>query len=161
DQSKAVYEQIVRDFADQPAATQAKAKLAALRQTTSPSTMTMRKIEFGNGVQNVVATDGQRAVYWDSTNTTLLFGDIGGRNKRFVFQTKRLPRAAVSRDLSMVFFFFPSSQQEPARYAVVKTDGTGYRDLSLIENGEKLPVTGAILDLSWSWDNRYILMCRV
>jgi hypothetical protein len=32
---------------------------------------TLRKIELGPGVQNIVATDGQRAVYWDAAETTL------------------------------------------------------------------------------------------
>src|SRR5262245_16042379 len=45
-QSEGVYEQIVRDFADQPAASQARAKLAALRPPTPPSTQTLRKIEL-------------------------------------------------------------------------------------------------------------------
>src|SRR3989442_8266113 len=54
-QSERVYEQIVRDFADQPAASQARAKLA-LRFPAPPSTQTLRKIELGPGVQNMVAT---------------------------------------------------------------------------------------------------------
>src|SRR5262249_4080244 len=41
-QSESLYQQIVRDFPDQPAAVQAKAKLAALRPPAAPATMTMR-----------------------------------------------------------------------------------------------------------------------
>src|SRR5580704_2637775 len=41
-----VYEQIVRDFPDQPAATQARNRLAALQANSAPSTMTQRKIEL-------------------------------------------------------------------------------------------------------------------
>jgi hypothetical protein len=38
--------------------------------------MTLRKIGFGENVKNVVATDGQQAVYWDDARTTLLSGDV-------------------------------------------------------------------------------------
>ena len=58
-QSLSLYEQIVRDFKDQPAFNAARTRLDALRPPTPPSTVTMRKIEFGDTVQNVVATDGQ------------------------------------------------------------------------------------------------------
>jgi Tol biopolymer transport system component len=162
-QAESVYQQIVRDFADQPAATQARAKLAAMRPPAAPATMTLRKIEMGDGVQNVVATDSQRAVYWDSTNTKLLFGDIAGKEKRVVFQTSQDPRVVVSRDLSVIFLYFARAMQEPAKFAVVKSDGTGYRELKLIENGAPLryPTAPNVspLCMSWSWDQRYLLMC--
>src|SRR5262245_47549274 len=70
-----VYERIVRDFADQSAGTRAKERLKVLHPRATSSTMTMRKIEFGESVRNVVATDGQKAVYWDDQQTTLYFGD--------------------------------------------------------------------------------------
>src|SRR5262249_45148560 len=104
-QSESVYEQIVRDYSDQPAAAQARAKLAALRPAP-PRTMTLRKIELGEGIRNVAATDGRRAVYWDPTNTILYFGDLAGNEKRVILETRRPRRIAVSRDLSMVFVFF-------------------------------------------------------
>ncbi len=53
-QAQSVYQQIVRDFADQPAATQARARLAALKQDDrpgAPTAMTQRKIQpLGNRV---------------------------------------------------------------------------------------------------------------
>ena len=56
-QAQGVYQQIVRDFADQPAAAQARTRLAALKQNdhpAPPATITQRKIEasarqFGEG----------------------------------------------------------------------------------------------------------------
>src|SRR5262249_27446497 len=70
-----------------------------------------------------------------------------------------IPRAVVSRDLSMVFFYFPASPSEPPGYAVIKTDGTGYRELSLVENGQRMRFTPFPACVSWSWDNRYLLTC--
>jgi WD40 repeat protein len=154
------YEQIVRDFADQPAVAQARTKIAAHRPLTPPPTMTMRKIEFGADLQDVVATDGEKAVYWDSNRTTLYFGDVKGRDKRIVFQRKeRIPEIFVSRDFMMIFLYIPGSRPESTRYAIVGTDGKGYRELTLTANGNKLSVTRPNC-LSWSWNNRYLAMCK-
>jgi dipeptidyl aminopeptidase/acylaminoacyl peptidase len=153
--SEAVYQQIIRDYSDQPAAKDAKAKLAALRPPAPPSTPTLRKIEFGNSIQNVVATDGRRVIYWDTANHRLLTGDVEGKSSRLVFQAKAdlLPDVIPSRDLSMVLLHFPvdRTSQLPTGYAVVKTDGTGYRDLIF----GPLGFTGSV---SWSWDNRFVLL---
>jgi Tol biopolymer transport system component len=159
-QSERVYEQIVRDFADQPAATQARTKLAALRPPAPPSTQTLRKIELGPGVQNIVATDGQRAVYWDAAETTLFFGDVAGKSKNTVLTVTafRKPVAVASRDLSMVVLYFPEAGDKPQSYAVVKTDGTGYYEINATIDGTKAALPH--LCLSWSRDNRYILQCR-
>ena len=67
-QAQAVYERILKEFEDQPAASQARTKLAALKPPAAPPSMTLRKIEIGNGIRNVVASDGKRVVYWDSAN---------------------------------------------------------------------------------------------
>jgi WD40 repeat protein len=158
-ESQSVYQQILRDFPEQAAAAQAKAKLAALRQTVAPSTITLRKVDFAPGIQNVVATDGQRAMYWDADYTTLLYSDVDGKNRKVVFTTTadRRPVPYPSRDLSMVILYFTQSQQSPDSYAVVKTDGTGYRELDLTLGGNKLPVTRP-QNLTWSRDNRYLLL---
>ena len=107
-EAERLYQQLVREFADQPAAAQARIKLAALHPPEF-SGLTMKKIEFGAGVGNIVETDGQRAVYWDASRTTLLFGDITGKDKpRVVFQSKgTVPLPFVSRDLTMVLLYFP------------------------------------------------------
>jgi hypothetical protein len=62
-----------------------------------------------------------------------------------------MPRVIVSRDFSMALLYFPSAAEQ-SHWAVVKTDGTGYRELP------NLPA-GAVL-ASWSWDNRFILIGR-
>jgi Tol biopolymer transport system component len=155
-ESETVYQQIVRDFGDQPAATQARSKIAARRGSAASTPMAMRKMEFGAGIDNIVGTDGQKAVYWNSGYTTLFFGDIKGKEKRTVYQAKgRAPNVFVSPDLSTAFLYFPSNRG----YAIVKTDGTGYRDFSLIENGVTIPATSPGC-VSWSWDNKYLLMCK-
>src|SRR5262245_15438415 len=155
-QAETVYQQIVREFADQPAAIQARARLAALRPPAPPASMTMRKIELGDGVQNIVASDGHRAVYWDPAGTTLFMGDLAGKDRRVVLQASRIPTLEVSPDLSMIFIMYPPGGQEPRKYGVMKTDGTGYRDLTLTANGRT--ISEGPLWLSWSWDNRYVLM---
>src|SRR5262245_13110234 len=137
-QSEAVYQRIVRDYSDQPAASQARAKLAALRPPAPPPTMTLRQIKPGEGIQNIVAIDDQHSVYWDSTNTTLFFGDIAGKQRNVILETKRALSAYVSRDLSMVFLYYPLSAQGPEKFAIVKTDGSDYRELALTENGNSL-----------------------
>src|SRR5262245_49660108 len=109
-QSQTVYEQIVREYADQPAAAQARTKLAALRPVVPPS-MTLRKIDVDESLGYIVATDGQRAVYWDRGYTALYFGDVAGKQKRAIHESRLAPRAYASRDLSMVLLFFPLSRQ--------------------------------------------------
>ena len=148
-----LYKRVARDYADQRDSAQAaEVKLAALRHLATP-TMTLRKIEFGENVKNVVATDGQQAVYWDDTGKTLLFGDVAGRNRRVVLQIKPQtpPRVTVSHDFSTALLYFPDAAEQ-SHWAVIKTDGTGYRELP------NLPA-GAIL-ASWSWDNRFVLIGR-
>ena len=159
-ESQAVYLQIVRDFSDQPAAMQARTKLAALRPPAPPPSTTLRKIELGAGVQNLVATDGQRALYWDPTKTILYVGDVAGKTRNVVRRMNRTAVVTASHDLSMVFFYLPELQQGPAGYAVMKTDGTGYRELKPTENGKSLPIGVVAPAVSWSWDKRYLVMAK-
>ena len=109
--------------------------VAALRQAATP-TMTLRKIAFGENVKNAVATDGQQAVYWDDARTTLFFGDVAGRNRRVVLQIKpqQTPRVTVSHDFSMALLYFPDAAEQ-SHWAVIKTDGTGYRELPNLPAG--------------------------
>jgi len=160
-QAEAVYQQIVREFGDQPAAVQARARLAALRPAVSEPTMTLRKVQVGDGIQNVVTGDGQRVVYWDSTRTTLFLGDISGKERNVILKTDKAPRVSVSRDLSMAFLTFPPTMQGPIKFAVVKTDGAGYRELTLTQNGTPLRVGGlGPVCASWSWDKQYVVLCN-
>jgi Tol biopolymer transport system component len=154
-QAQSVYQQIVRDFADQPAATQARLRLAALKQDdrpAPPATMTQRQIEkagrrFGEG-----DTDGHRVVYMNDKTGELISGDLAGNSKRVIFKAKveDLPGWSPSRDFSMVLLHLHSKPGQPQILAVVNTDGTGYREIAKLEGQPYCWPT-------WSWDNRYLL----
>ena len=150
DNASKLYEQVTREYGDQRQLAQAaRSKLAALRQP-APQTMTLRKIETGD--LDIIATDGQRAIYQDDSGT-VFYGDLGGRNKQVVFKPKPedLPglRVFASRDMSMVLLSF-SKQNGQQVYAVVNADGTGYREIAR-RSGPGTPA-------SWSWDNRFVLL---
>jgi hypothetical protein len=149
-----LYERIAREYGDQREYAQAaQAKLVALRQTATP-TLTYRRIEFASGIQNVVATDGQNALFWEGG--TLYYGDIGGKSRRVAYQVKSGPAPTVfpSRDLSVALLFQPATPAGTGGWAVTKTDNTGYRQL------EAMPLNryGVAVEPSWSWDNRYALI---
>lgn len=155
EQAQNVYREIVRDYADQPAATQARARLAALRpddRPAAPATMTQTKIEqmgkrFGEG-----DTDGHRVVYLNRETGELIYGDLAGHNKRVIFKAKldNLPGWAPSRDFSMVFLHFQPKPDQPQVFAVVNIDGSGYREIARLDASPTCWPT-------WSWDNRYLL----
>ena len=150
-QARQVYEQIVRDYADQPVAVQARTRLAALKQQDSPvapKTMTTRKIDWQSlGQFSASDTDGQRAVYRDASGK-LYFGDLAGHSKRLVFESKDDFGWIPSRDFSAVLLILPKTASRPQKIAMIKTDGSGYREI---------PVDGSLGILQWSWDKRYIL----
>jgi Tol biopolymer transport system component len=160
-QAEAVYQRILKEFDDQPAASQAKTRLAALKPP-APAGVTLTQIRFGAGVQNVVATDSQRAIYWNTDRTTLFIGDVAGKTRKEIFRTtpNRRPRVEPSRDLSMVFLYFLPTEQSPATsYAVIRTDGSGgYREVNLDEKG--YGGTLSLSEVTWSFDNRYVLLCQ-
>ena len=111
-QAKQVYEQIVHDYADQPAAAQARKWLALLKKQENPAvptTMNVHKIEWaGLGEMSPRDTDGHRAVY-RAADGNLYFGDLTGQNKRLVFKVQPgdVPFWCASRDLSMTALKFP------------------------------------------------------
>jgi Tol biopolymer transport system component len=154
-QAQSVYQQIVRDFADQPAATQARTRLAALKQNdhpVPPATMTQRKIEqsgrgFGEG-----DTDGHRVVYADRATSELIYGDLAGNSKKVIFKAKpgELPGWSPSRDFSTVFLSLHAKPGEPQILAVINPDGTGYREFGRLDGDSYCWPT-------WSWDNRYLV----
>jgi Tol biopolymer transport system component len=154
-QAQSVYQQIVRDFADQPAAAQARTRLAALKRNdhpAPPATITQRKIEasarqFGEG-----DTDGHRVVYADRETSELIYGDLAGNGKKVIFKAKpgELPGWSPSRDFSTVFLSLHAKPGEPKVFAVINTDGTGYREFARLDvNSYCWP--------TWSWDNRYLV----
>ncbi len=155
-QARNVYQQIVRDFADQPAASQARARLAALRQDdrpAAPATMTQRKIETLGPEMGPGDTDGHRVVYRNDATGELIFGDLAGKSKRVIFKAKLgdVWGWFPSRDFSIVGLEFPGP---PETLAVVKTDGTDYREIAKLDGR-------SVCGPNWSWDNRYVLCSRV
>jgi Tol biopolymer transport system component len=154
-QAQGVYRQIVRDFADQPAATQARARLAALKQDdhpAAPATMTQRQIEKAGRAFGEGDTDGHRVVYLNDKTGELISGDLAGNSKRVIFKPKLgdSPGWSPSRDFSMVFLHLHPKPGQPQILAVVNTDGTGYREIARLDAEPYCWPT-------WSWDNRYLL----
>jgi hypothetical protein len=160
-QARQVYEQVVRDYADQPAASQARTRLAAIKQQehpAAPATMTVRKIEWSAvGEMGDSDTDGQRAVFADSTGS-LFFGDLAGHSKRMIFKAEpdRMPDWTPARDFAMACIRLQPKANHPGVLAVVKTDGTGYREL--IRDDAQGTILGPWFDVAWSWDDRYLLV---
>jgi hypothetical protein len=159
-QSATVYQQIVRDFGDQPAAVQARARLAALRPPAPRAAMTMRKLELADDIVQVLATDGQRGVFIVRPRT-VVSGDLMGRERRRLLEVAQGGRAVVSRDLSLLMVYRPQTDSTEPKVFVIKTDGGGERELELRENGKPFrlnpPVGGS---MNWSWDNRYVLLAH-
>jgi hypothetical protein len=157
-QDKAVklYEQVARDFADQPAAKEAGVRLAALRQGSSgPASTgtTQRKFDLPvplTGTETARLTDGQRVVYIDEASGFLTISDVSGASRRVFLRPKGVAEFLTpTRDLSMVYFQLRRPDGSRVT-AVVGTDGSGYRELG---NGNSCGAT-------WSWDNRFLVVCQ-
>jgi Tol biopolymer transport system component len=162
-QAKQVYEQIVHDYADQPAATQARTRLALIQKQEHPAlptTMSVRKIETsGLGEMSPSDTDGQRAVY-RAKDGDIYFGDLAGHSRSLVFKVQPgdVPGWCPSKDLSLTALGFDAKPSRPGTLAVVKTDGTGYREL--VHDDELGTILGGTSGFSfeWSWDARHLLV---
>src|SRR5215472_2441144 len=157
DNAVGIYEQVARDYKDQrePSATAA-ARLAALRlgdRTAGPPTMTQRKIEmpFPN---RAYYSDGQRLVSFDPATRTVMVSDLAGKDERVILKLKAGEQpafsAGISRDTSIGFVVL--KRADGLRLAVVKNDGTGYREINRIS-----PSLSCLPD--WSWDDRYPFVC--
>jgi Tol biopolymer transport system component len=159
-QAKQIYQQILHDYADQPAAAQARKRLALIKekeQIPPPRTMSMRKIDsLQRGRMGPTDTDGERAMY--SSGGTLYFGDVGGHTRHMIGVFGR-HGAAPSKDFSMVALNLKADSTRPHTLAVVKIDGTGYREL--IRDDAKSSMFGitSSFNLTWSWDNKYVEIC--
>jgi hypothetical protein len=159
-QAQSVYQQIVRDYADQPAAKQAGAKLAAMRQVdqaAAPATMTQRKIEGVGSLSGhpfaFNSTDGRSFLYRDRSSQAITLGDLATGQSRLVFKPWIDSGAHgflfPSKDMSMLFGTrTPAGGKQIS--AVVKLDGTGYREITGTFSGRP----------DWSWDNSYVLVCE-
>ncbi len=86
-----LYEQVARDYRDQPEqAAAATARLAVLRQgelSAEPAAMTQRKIEFPDSTPSFFRTDGRHAIFEDSATHSLMMSDPGG-GKRVLLSLK-------------------------------------------------------------------------
>jgi hypothetical protein len=149
-----LYEQVARDFGDQRQPVEAaRAKLASLRQgdrAAEAATMRARRIELP---VRGVTQDGQHLLPFDDRGTITL-SDVAGTNKRIIFKGKLGENVSAhpSRDYSM-FLLFIHQSNTPVSLALIKADGTGYREIGSLE--------GQLLISSrptFSWDNRYVLI---
>jgi hypothetical protein len=120
---------------------EAQRKLATLRQPP-PRTMTLRQITpLGLPVTEAppfnsflgFQSDGQHALYVDQNAGGLVLADLSGKNKRVIF--KNPPNGSIiaafmpSRDYSIIELrLFDAAREET--HAVIKSDGTGYREIS-------------------------------
>jgi Tol biopolymer transport system component len=161
-QAKQVYEQIVRDFADLPAAAAARKRLVSIQQREQPAqarTLSMRRIQTsGLGQIGAWDTDGERATYLASDGN-LYFGDLAGHKKHLICEF--LPGAYgwyVSRDFLKVALALPSESGRPAMVALVNIDGTGFREIVHDEPEGSILAAKKPVWINWSWDNRYILV---
>jgi len=160
DKAVKIYEQVERDYKDQrELAAAATARLAALRQgerAAAPATMTQRKIDYQNSgdwaIYAILETDGQRALYKDEATGALMMRDLATDSKRVILRPAGTISGAISgsRDLSRVAIYLKKPDGSSVM-AVLKTDGSGYRDIGAVDN-KCMP--------EWSWDNRYLLLCE-
>jgi Tol biopolymer transport system component len=123
-----------------------------------PATMSVRKIETsGFGRIYAWTTDGERAVYL-ADDGNLYFGDLAGRSKRLLFKNQQdLGVWRPSRDFSFTALGFDAKAGRPGILAVVKNDGTGYREL-FHDDSQGTVLSGGTIAFDWSWDNRYLLL---
>jgi Tol biopolymer transport system component len=159
-QAKQVYEQIVRDFGDQPAAAQARARLSLITQRQErpvpPTTMSERRIEWSRlGSMGPADTDGERAVF--SSGDNLYLGDLAGRNKRLVLNTKRYAWTPC-KDFSLVALNLLSTPLRQHTLGVIKSDGTGYRTLVRDDAKNSIFKQDQPFAMSCSWDDRNLLL---
>lgn len=158
-EAKRVYEQIVREYGDQAAAEQARKRLAViqhLEQPPPPKTMSMRKIDSRLlGAIGPTDTDGERAIYWSAGHE--YFGDLAGRRRQLVGDFRK-HSAVPSRDLSMVALNLKADSARPHTLAVIKPDGTGYRELIRDDDKSIFGITSSF-NMTWSWDDKYIEIC--
>jgi len=158
-QARQLYEQILHDYADQPAAVQARKRLALLKQQehpAPPATMSLHEIEWSKlGSFSETDTDGDHAVFWASDN--LYYGDLAGHSKRLILSTKHFGWIP-SHDFNWVALNLLATQDRAHTLAIIKTDGTGYREIMHDDNTNSIFHENVSFHMSWSWDNRFLAL---
>ena len=128
---------------------------------SAPGMLTQRKIEAAGRRFDTGDTDGRQVVY--SKNSTgdeldeLVHGDLAGTHQSTIFKAKKgaIGFSRPSRDFSMVVVGVREQQGPPQLWAVMKIDGTGYREvLRYGPQDDRFRDTGFE---NWSWDNRFWL----
>ncbi len=158
-----VYQQIVRDFGDQPAAEQARTRLAVLKKEASVNaSVKMRRADFPGRQIRFGTTDGEHTIFRDESTGEIFYSDHPGKVQRVIYKTDVADVRGIwpSRDLSLVVLYFANKPDRPAFLALIKSDGTGYREL--VRNDEAGRSQGLGFDdirlINWSWDNRELLV---
>ena len=158
-QATQVYEQIVREYQDQPAASEARRRLAILARKDHPApplTISERKIEWSKlGSMGHTDTDGERGVYLTENN--LYFGDVAGHNRRLILNTKHFGWTP-SRDFAWVVLNLLATPERRHILALIKTDGTGYRELIRDDEHDGIFGENVSFAMSWSWDDRFLAL---
>ncbi len=158
-QARQVYEQIVRDFGDQPAAVQARKRLALITQQEHPAlptTMSEHRIEWSSlGSMGPADTDGERAVF--SSGDNLYLGDLAGHSKRLILNTKHYGWIPC-RDFSLVALDLLSTPIRQHTLGVIKSDGTSYRTLIRDDAKNSIFQQDQSFAMSCSWDDRNLLL---
>lgn len=166
EQAKRVYEQILRDYSDQPAALIARRRLAAIRlqeRPARPNGTTLSKIDWSRlGRMDASSTDGTHAVYL-APDGNLYFSDLTGANKHLLLKNapkwrrptrEDQPYWTPSPDFSMVALALDDTEKRPAMIAVINADGSGYREV--LADHDVFPYS-AIDQVSWAWDRRHLV----
>jgi Tol biopolymer transport system component len=158
-QAKQIYEQIVREFGDQPAAVQARKWIAQHAQqepSATPATMTDSRIEWSRlGSMGPADTNGKQAVF--SSGDILYLGDVAGRSKRPILNTKRYSWLPC-RDFSLVALDLLTTPIRQHTLGVIKTDGSGYRTLIRDDAKNSIFQQDQSFAVSCSWDDRNLLL---
>jgi hypothetical protein len=100
-------------------------------------------------------TDGHRQVFRDgATGALLMASDLAGAGRRVVFKPKGSVVWAytVSRDFHLVLMRLTKPDKSMV-WAVIKTDGTGFREIA----GD---FGGSVYGMDISWDDRSVLICQ-
>ena len=153
-----VYEQIVRDFGDQPAAALARRRLAAIQQLhpALPPTPTVREIDWSQlGPMGPSDTNGVRAVF--SSEDGLYISDLDGRAKHRIYPLKHFDWVPC-RDFSLVALNLHDIPTRQHTLGVIKPDGTGYRTLIRDDAKSSIFQQDQRFAMSCSWDDRSLLL---